>query len=241
MNDKVYFHLYEDRYRRLREQGVEDWISNPEELARTISNVDDFLKYAHCDPSSTSLIELGCGQGHLGIHLLKTGYKYLGVDISELAIKQTRKKIGLKDQNAFLIADITELKQFPDKSFDIAIDNQCFHLLITDEHRRKYLAEVKRILKKNGKMFLLENFQKKEFKEVITSLQAFNDKFQGDRNKLRNFWAYMNDKSQEIKLPMIPARANNEAGYRKEMISAGFTVELFKNEKNQCVFYVCSR
>ncbi len=237
MNDKVYFDLYEDRYRRLCEQGIEDWIYNPEELASTIKHIDDFLKYTHCKPSKTSIIEFGCGQGHMAKYLLGHGYRYLGIDISETAIQQAIKKTGTKGKNAFILADITELSQIPDNSYDVAIDNQCFHMLITDKHREKYLAEVKRILKNGVKVYFQENSQLDEFKENITSLQQFNKAFSDDQKAPTSYTAYVRGKQRKVELPRLPARANNEEGYRKELKAAGFTVEYFSKERNQCMIY----
>ncbi|MHB8104542.1 MAG: class I SAM-dependent methyltransferase [Dehalococcoidales bacterium] len=237
MNNKNYFGLYEDRYRRLREQGIEDWISTLQELEHAIKSVDDFLIYSHCHPSKTSIIELGCGQGHLAAHLLGRGYRYLGVDISESAILQARKKAGVRGQNTFLLADITALHEIPDDSFDIAIDNQCFHMLIMDKHRKKYLAELKRVLKNGGRVFFRESYRPKEFKANIASLGDFTKINRCNYSTLLNYPAYVNGKMHNIKLPRIPARSNNEEGYKKELHEAGFTVVFFRVEDLACIMY----
>jgi ubiquinone/menaquinone biosynthesis C-methylase UbiE len=237
MNDKAYFSLYEDRFCRLREQGIEDWISDPEETKHIIESVNDFLNYAHCHPLETSIIEFGCGQGHLATHLFGCGYRYLGVDISESAILQAREKTGAKGQKAFLVADVTDLLQVPDNSFDIAIDNQCFHMLVTDEDRKKYLAEVKRVLKNDGKVYFRDNVQQEEFKAKITTFQEFVEKCYGDFSELQDYQAYIHSKRLTIRLPRIPARFNNEQGYRKELEEAGFKIEYFRIVEKHCIIY----
>ncbi|MFA5309006.1 MAG: class I SAM-dependent methyltransferase [Dehalococcoidales bacterium] len=46
--------------------------------------------------------------------------------------------------------------RLPGSSYNAAIDNQCRHMPVTDGHRKKYLAEVKRILKSGGQAFFRE-------------------------------------------------------------------------------------
>jgi ubiquinone/menaquinone biosynthesis C-methylase UbiE len=237
VDDKAYFSLYEDRYRRLHEQGIDDWISTREELKHAIKSVDDFLVYSHCRPSKTSIIELGCGQGHLATHLLSRGYGYLGVDISGSAITQAHKKTGNKGQNAFLLADVTDLQEIQDDSFDTAIDYQCFHMLIVDEHRKKYLAGLKRILKNGGTVFFRESYRPKEIKTKISSLQDFAKITRCNYKILLDYPAYVDGKKRKIKLARIPARANNEEGYRKELQEAGFRVVFFRIEGLSCIIY----
>ena len=236
-NYTSYFTLYEDRYRRLKKQGIGDWISNPEEFVRIIKNVKEFLSYAHCNPSETSIIEFGCGQGHLALHLMKLGYKYLGLDISASAIRQARKKAGAKVRHAFLVADVTDIHEIQDGSFDLAIDNQCFHMLITDEHRKKYLAEVRRLLKHDGKAFFHESYRLREFKAKISGLQEFIKATHGDYETLHDYTADIGNKRQMIRLPRVPARSNNEEGYRKELKEAGLGVEYFEHDKTWCIIY----
>ena len=237
MNDKAYFSLYEDRYRRLRKQGIEYWISDPEENTRVIESVNGLLNYAKCQPSKTSIIEFGCGEGHLAEYLLKAGYRYLGVDISESAIIQAKKKAGVKRQKTFLVADITNLKQVCDNSFDIAIENQCLHMLVTDEHRKHYLKEIKRVLKNDGKAYFRDSIQQEEFKARISTFEEFVEKHYGDYSQLEEYQAYTDGKIMKIKLPRIPARFNNEQGYQKELKAAGFTIDYFNVENELCIIY----
>ena len=236
MDDKKsYFKLYDDRYIRLRKSGVEDWVYDPQGLSNTFDFVDEFLRYGSSEPSKTKIIELGCGQGHLAEHLLKKGYKYLGIDISETAIQQALKKTGNLGKSSFLLADITDLSQITDRSFDLAIDNQCFHMLVVDKHREKYLSELKRILKPEGKVLFCENFQVDEFTKKIKNLEQFNRLFDEDEKGLTAYKAHFDGKIKIIDLPRLPARANNEAGYRKELTRAGFRIDYLKRAPALCI------
>jgi SAM-dependent methyltransferase len=236
-NGDAYFRLYEDRYRRIHQQGIEYWISDPEENARVIRSIEEFFNYACCHPSKTSIVEFGCGEGYLANHLLGCGYRYLGIDISESAILEARKKAGSRGQNSFLVADVTDLIKVPEGSFDVAIDNQCWHMLVTDDHRAGYLSEVKRILKSNGKAYFRENVQPEEFKGKISSFREFVEKLYRDYSELHDYPAYIDGNKQTIRLPRIPARFNNEQGYRRELNTEGFTVEYYSTEGEHCIIY----
>lgn len=239
MNDKAYFGLYEDRYQRLHEQGIDDWIFHPKEIINVSRDINIFLNYACCKPNKTSIIEFGCGQGHLAIYLLDRGYKYTGIDISKSAIRDAGKKLGAKGKNTFFTADITNLKGIKDNSYDIAVDNKCLHMLITDEHRRKYLSEMKRVLKKNGKAFFRDGYKIDGLARNVMKLEDFTKTTNINYTTLNDYTAYIDGKIHKVKLPRIPARPNSEQGYRQELTEAGFSIEYFKKKKDECIFYAC--
>jgi len=235
--DKYYLR-YDDRYRRMHAGGFERWVSSPEESAGVLVSIDKFLKYASCQPSVTTIIEFGCGEGFVAEHLLSLDYDYLGLDISESAIEKARKYAAEKGKDTFMVVDVlNDLDQIPDGSYDIAIDNQCFHMLVTDEHRRKYLNNVKRILKKDGKAFFRECIQKEEFTQEITDFQDWLDKTKSEYEILHDYPAYKDNERYIVKVPRVPARFNNELGYRKELEAAGFSVEYFKSDNRMCIMH----
>ena len=241
VDEDKYYLLYEDRYRRIHNQGFRYWISDPDEYKHVMSSIDKFLDYTGCVPLTTSIIELGCGEGYVANHVLELGFSYLGVDISESAIKKARERAGDKNNEAFLLADVTELPQIADGSFDVAIDNQCFQMFVTDYHRTKYLSELKRILKNDGKLYFRENIQEEEFRKKVSSFREFMDVFGTDYTTLHDYPAYHDNQQHIVKLPRVPARFNNESGYRKELDKAGFTVEHYETDGWQCVIYACVR
>jgi SAM-dependent methyltransferase len=244
-NEDRYYMLYEDRYRRIHEQGFEYWIYDPDEIPLLINSIDKFLDYAQCEPKATSIVELGCGQGFLAENLIKRGFRYLGVDVSEYAITKARQRAGAKGKDAFLLGDIIDLRQVSDDSFDVAIDNQCFHMLVTDNHRAMYLAEVKRVLKNGGKAYFREGLHDKGFSNNMTDSGKIIEKHREEYSTLHEYTAYTDGEKHIIHLPRIPARFNNEQGYRRELEDAGFIVEYFdigswqtsNSYYTQCVIY----
>ena len=98
-------------------------------------------------------LDLGTGPGtqaiKLAIKLAKKGFKVIGSDVSPSAIEKA--KVPTSNVN-FVIDNILNSK-FESESFDYILDRGCFHVLSSDE-RITYLNQIKRILKKNGIIFL---------------------------------------------------------------------------------------
>ncbi len=94
-------------------------------------------------------LDLGTGPGTQAIELAKKGFKVTGSDVSSSAIEKA--KVPTSNVN-FVIDNILNSK-FESESFDYILDRGCFHVLSSDE-RITYLDQIKRILKKNGIIFL---------------------------------------------------------------------------------------
>lgn len=94
-------------------------------------------------------LDIGCGSGH-GSSALATKFKTVhGVDISEEAITYAQKH--WQEPNIhFSIGDSLNIP-FPDNTFDVVVAFEVFEHL-TDW--RKFLTEIKRVLKPNGKVYL---------------------------------------------------------------------------------------
>ena len=95
------------------------------------------------------LLDLGTGPGTQAIELAKKGFTVTGSDVSSSAIKKAELST---DKVNFVVDDILNSK-FERESFDYILDRGCFHVLPVDE-RNTYLNQIKRILKKNGMIFL---------------------------------------------------------------------------------------
>ncbi|HLD57474.1 MAG TPA: class I SAM-dependent methyltransferase [archaeon] len=100
------------------------------------------------------LLDVGCGIGNSTLPFAKAGFECVGVDISpkmvELAKRYSEKhkaKINFKKGN---ILDIP----LPANRFDYVISIAALHHLDSEEKRLSALEEIKRVLKKKGKVFL---------------------------------------------------------------------------------------
>lgn len=99
-------------------------------------------------------LDLGCGTGVKSIYLAKKGFKVTGIDISKTAIKYAKenaKKAKVKAD--FIVADATDLSFLKNKKFDFILDWANFHG-IPKNKRGKYISEISKHTKKDGKLLL---------------------------------------------------------------------------------------
>lgn len=101
-------------------------------------------------------LDVACGTGDLCFYLAKKNpEKIIGIDISEEMLKIAKQKYtkgNFKTDISFIYSDAEEIP-FPDETFDIvtiAFGVRNFH------HPEKALSEIKRILKNNGQIMILE-------------------------------------------------------------------------------------
>jgi SAM-dependent methyltransferase len=95
-------------------------------------------------------VDIGCGTGDNAIWLAEQGFNVIGIDTAESAIQKAKEKAskaGLK--TAFLAADILA-GHIEGGPFGFAFDRGCFHVLESDEERKKLAENVYRNLAKDG-------------------------------------------------------------------------------------------
>jgi SAM-dependent methyltransferase len=84
-----------------------------------------------------SILDIGCGPGQFALFLQDKGFRrYLGLDLSEVAVKMAREKCPSFE---FIRSDIYESSILEDGAFDIVI---CLEVL---EHLEKDIEILKRI------------------------------------------------------------------------------------------------
>ena len=94
-------------------------------------------------------LDLGTGPGTQGMQLTNLGFDVVGSDLSLSAIERAKK---LYTSTSYVVDDILNSK-FPDDKFDYILDRGVFHIF-EQEKLPSYLKQIKRILKKNGFLFL---------------------------------------------------------------------------------------
>lgn len=92
---------------------------------------------------------MGCGNGRLLQMFKGRKIDYIGVDFSEKMIQKAKEKYG----DYFQVADIFNLP-FSDNYFDSIWSIAVFHHIPSKELQMKALQEIKRVLKKNGKIIM---------------------------------------------------------------------------------------
>ena len=99
-----------------------------------------------------SLVDLGCGTGRHVVHLARRGFNVVGIDLSPFMLDEARDKLRRESLTAELVrTSITDLSQFPDRSFRYAICMfSTLGLIRGHDNRREFLMEVRRLLEPGG-------------------------------------------------------------------------------------------
>jgi len=157
LSGREYYYLYDDLYRAVhRAGGSQERDSEIVKVRLLIYRDFERIRSAGllCGVG-TRLLDLGCGEGDNAAYFARLGFQVTGIDISPTAIDVAARlanEQGLRID--FRVADVLELAEFPDSSFDLATDIGCLHMLVREEHRRRYLRSVRRILRSGGVFFL---------------------------------------------------------------------------------------
>ncbi|MCB9033454.1 MAG: methyltransferase domain-containing protein [Chitinophagales bacterium] len=105
------------------------------------------------NPTGKSVLDVATGTGSLAIFLSQQAKKVIGIDLSSKMLAVARKKTT-KDNLTFLQMDASEMS-FQDNEFDIVTISLGLHDMPL-EVRTSVLKEIKRVLKKDGKLYVFE-------------------------------------------------------------------------------------
>lgn len=171
------------------------------------------------------VLDVGCGTGH-GSYLLSGKFKKIyAVDSSEDAIIYAKKNWQRKNID-FMVGSGTDIP-FKKDTFDITVAFEVFEHI---QDWRKFLSEIRRVTKKNGKIFISTpnkniyskglkkpvnphhffEMTERQFKKALTSMFKI-DKFMGQRTPVYNdhwIWKIIDPLLLNFK-NIIPYRVNN--------------------------------
>ncbi len=101
--------------------------------------------------NNPKVLDVGCGTGDALVFLSKTGHPSLfGLDISEKMLEKANRKMRGK---AILKTGSVEKIPFSSNSFDYVLSTEAFHHFPNPD---KAVKEMKRVLKKNGKLIIAD-------------------------------------------------------------------------------------
>lgn len=195
---------------------------------------------------NSSVLELGCGSGKLGISLQKTGYKMTGLDLSNQML--TLAKNNQIEQNIhfpLIERDMTDLSAL--NTYDSVIsfnDSLCY---LKNEHElSQVFKEVYEVLDENG-VFLFDvhsTYQMKQFIEFSFHTELENsvfmwDSFEGkDKHSIEHDLSFfirqdnelyerVNERHKERTYPIeVYKGLLNDAGFEVVSITGDFTENL---------------
>ena len=147
------------------------------QLEDTPGKVLDFLKQV---VKGKSILDLGCGTGKYLIPLAPLANAYCGLDISEDQLRIVKSKGNGFDNVSFLCSSAESIN-LPDESVDAVISTWVLGTILDEKRREKATREAERVLKRNGKIFLVENDIGGEFEAIrgrypdIRRTKRYND------------------------------------------------------------------
>jgi cyclopropane fatty-acyl-phospholipid synthase-like methyltransferase len=103
------------------------------------------------------VLDVGCGTGELALYLAQQGHRVLGMDLSSVAIRQSKAKAQWRRVPAqFLVWDALRLPELADSglSFRTIVDSAMFHVLGAAE-RNRFVEGLEAVLAPGGHYFVL--------------------------------------------------------------------------------------
>jgi len=122
------------------------------------------------------VLELGCGSGVLGKYIKEKCQLYMGVDLSRKMLNFFSEDSTLEQIN--LIQGITHLIPFSNHVFDVVMINGVTMYFPDDKVLLDTLNEMKRVSKKDGKIFIGENIIPSDYAWELTWYQNLSPTIQ---------------------------------------------------------------
>jgi len=108
---------------------------------------DLYRKRVNEEARNRRVLEYGCGTGSLAFGLTAQAGQVIGIDISDVAIRQARDSAGRRGlKNIEFVVDNAEAMQLPDKYVDVVVGSGIVHHLDIP----KSMSEVRRVLSDGG-------------------------------------------------------------------------------------------
>lgn len=148
------------------------------------------------------VLDLGCGTGKFMQKFYNETNKYYGLDLSNEQLNIAKMKINSNDVE-FICCSAEDIP-LPDNSIDVIISTWVLGTILEIDRRNKVLDEMKRVLKKDGNIYLVENDIGGEFEEIrnrypnIKKTKDYNDWIESKGfTSYKQFETYFNFKNRE--------------------------------------------
>lgn len=163
------------------------------------------------------VLDAGCGTGKYLNTLEDISNEYIGIDLSSDQLKKASKKI-MKDNSKLLNANLTSIP-LPDNSVDLIVSCWVLGTITDTNDRKKALSELKRVLKSNGKIILIENAEVGEFEVLRNHHIDGKTKIYNDWLKNNGFWESLNIATRFIFATKVEAQNCIKNIYGKDIAS----------------------
>ena len=217
------YHLfYENRYKKVYEAGADYWGHTPDDEELT-EKLTEWVNQNEL--RGKRIIEFFCGEGASGVILSKLGCIYHGVDISPSALQKARD--SLKEYPNAKVTQLNVVTGRIDEIYDAALDVMGFHMLVTDPDRLAYLRNAFSCLKSSAPMFFFREMCKEDADDsFVNSYDEWMAVSGEDHSTPRKMYYVKGGKDIEVNIPCVTGRSKTEAGYRQEILNAGFSIDM---------------
>lgn len=141
-------------------------------------------KYLNSFCRNKIVLDAGCGTGKFLNVLEKNFQKYIGIDLSEKQLDKAKIK-AKKETSEFICSNLSNINLESDQ-VDLIVCSWVLGTIIDLDERNKCINELKRLLKSNGTIILIENDENSEFEEI-------RGRTENTRTKDYNNWILSND------------------------------------------------
>ncbi len=100
------------------------------------------------------IIDIGCADGDNLVYFSRKGFDVTGIDLSDEMLRKARKKIGGLDIR-IVKGNICNMNMISDNRFDYVLCMFTLMNLKDEKSQKDAMAEMKRVCKPNGKIFLM--------------------------------------------------------------------------------------
>ena len=225
-DDRSYLKAYDHNYRVAYEEGL-TYLGEGASQKKDRQRLKGLLRRIPHSPRKTKILDLGCGDGTIGLYLTRLGYDYLGIDISEAGIERARQRAAENDVGArFEVENVLDLHNFQTNGFPIVIDCYCFHMFVLDAHRSAYFENVRRVLRDDGYFILFGQRDEAAYEGPVTSFDEFC-RLTGTSTSGIPFQKYQEGQWRNVKgkRVFLLGRARSLKGYKEELTKAEFNIE----------------
>lgn len=223
MEEKPYYLAYEERYQKVYDAGADRWGHSEDDSGLRASLTEWVDRH---DLRGKRIVEFACGEGASGVILAQLGCLYHGVDIAPSAVAKSQAVLQAYSGASVSLLDMVH--EQPEGIYDAALDVMGFHMLVVDADRASYLRNAFSCLKSGAPMhFFRESYRDNAFDGRVDSFQHWLELTGDDYRTPQPRNAGPAGAQIEVQIPLVPARGKSEAGYRKELLEAGFVVDRF--------------
>ena len=110
------------------------------------------------------ILDAGCGTGKYLNVLENNSIKYIGIDLSSNQLAKAKNKSS-NNNSIFICSNLSKIP-IDSNSIDLIVSAWVLGTITDTNERIKTLNELKRVLKQNGQIILIENAEHSEFEQI---------------------------------------------------------------------------